>query len=93
MHISGDSSVMTKVMTKQGFPDCVYAQAADTFRASCVEKTLDYPGVLRYAPVPHPGNEHNTKQHQIWAYELAFNTLKCKSHHYQLDLLSSKLVN
>ncbi|XP_026798992.3 putative methyltransferase NSUN7 [Pangasianodon hypophthalmus] len=67
-------------MSTQGFPDCVYAQAADTYRASCVEKTQDY-RAIRYAPVPHPAagdtvNKRNTKQNELWAYELAFNTLK-----------------
>ncbi|KAG7313950.1 hypothetical protein KOW79_022446 [Hemibagrus wyckioides] len=67
-------------MTKPGFPDCVYAQAADAFRASCVEKNLDY-RVVHYASIPHPaagdtGRKRNTKQDEVWAYELAFNTLK-----------------
>ncbi|GAA6079794.1 putative methyltransferase NSUN7, partial [Tachysurus ichikawai] len=74
-------------MSKPGFLDCVYAQAANVFRAACVEKTLDYsehsegPGVLRYAPVPHhaagdDGHECKTKLNKARAYELAFNTLK-----------------
>lgn len=72
-------------MTKPGFPDRVYERAADAFRASCVEKTLVY-RYASYAPVPHPaagdtGNENHAKQNELWAYELAFNTLKCKSRH------------
>ncbi|XP_053533484.1 putative methyltransferase NSUN7 isoform X5 [Ictalurus punctatus] len=67
-------------MTKPGFPDRVYERAADAFRASCVEKTLVY-RYASYAPVPHPaagdtGNENHAKQNELWAYELAFNTLK-----------------
>lgn len=73
-------------MSKQGFPDCVYAQAADAYQASCVNKTLKCPRVPRHAPDPHPaagdaGNERSMKKPQLLAYELAFNTLKCKSCH------------
>lgn len=71
-------------MTKQGFPDRVYVRAAVAYRESGVEKNLKNPRAVRYVPVRHPavgdtGNERVTKQHELWAHELAFNTLKCKS--------------
>ncbi|XP_053335469.1 putative methyltransferase NSUN7 [Clarias gariepinus] len=70
-------------MHKLGFPDRVYAQAADVFQASCIEETLD-DGAIHYAPVPHfamgdSGNKQNTKQVELWAYELAFNTHKFRA--------------
>ncbi|TSO98577.1 putative 28S rRNA (cytosine-C(5))-methyltransferase [Bagarius yarrelli] len=63
-------------MSSHGFLDCVYARAADAYRASTVGTSLDY-RVTGCAPAAYfAGRERSTNLNEVCAYELAFNTLK-----------------
>lgn len=74
-----------------GFPDSVYIHAAAIFQKTLVEKDLAH-RLIRYRRTSPKGDDSddvedsgivnnvdsNTKKNEHWAYELAFNTLKCE---------------
>lgn len=75
---------MEKEKTPPGFPDSVYSQAAAIFQKTRVEKNHGH-RLIRYGPsgVDHDSDviadgDASTKQNEHWAYDLAFNTLKCE---------------
>lgn len=77
--------------TPLGFPDSVYFHAAAIFQKNHVEKDLAH-RLVRYGHISPGGDDDdddddpgivddsdaNTMQNEHWAYELAFNSLKCK---------------
>lgn len=78
---------MEREKTPPGFPDSVYSQAAAIFQKTHVVKDHVH-RLIRYGPSGVDddttddgiiaGGDVNIKQNEHWAYDLAFNTLKCE---------------
>lgn len=84
---------MEREGTPLGFSDSVYFHAAAIFQKTHVEKVIAH-RLIRYRRTSTKGggggddddddsgiadfSDASTKQNEHWAYELAFNTLKCE---------------
>lgn len=80
--------------TPPGFPDSVYIHAAVIFQKTHVEKDLAHRFIRYRSFCPRgdrdgdddddddsgvvDDSDANTKQNELWAHELVFNTLKCE---------------
>ncbi|XP_072525651.1 putative methyltransferase NSUN7 [Salminus brasiliensis] len=82
---AGSGALADRKRARLGFPDRVYSHAAHIFQEAHVEKPLAN-RVICYAPTIHThtedsaetvcGDDSNSKSNKLWAFELAFSTLK-----------------